>query len=211
MPENIDAQITQKQTELETLKSQGENAYIQFVNDATIFLSNWYDQETISYVKRDSDRTIALGKEKLSEMKIKLRSLMDESGKIAAKDLINAEICWHLLSYEEIDSRSHDTTTDMNRYGDNRHKELDGGLHTACEKISEILKPYGYIPQSYGRGDRTGELRYCSYRLNWSENMKRSMKAYADLYEKAKLVSQRIVRLNQEKKENQAKNLWDAI
>ena len=104
MPENIDAQITQKQTELETLKSQGGNAYIQFVNDAAIFLSNWYDQETISYVKRDSDRTIALGKEKLSEMKIKLRSLMDESGKIAAKDLINAEICWHLLSYEEIDS-----------------------------------------------------------------------------------------------------------
>jgi hypothetical protein len=211
MPENIDAQIAQKQTELEMLKSQGENVYIQFVNDVTIFLSNWYDKETISYVKRDSDRTVALGKEKLSEMKRKLKSLTDESGNIATKYLINTEICWHLLSYEEIDSRSHDTTADISRYRDNGHKELDDGLHTACEKIREILKPYGYIPRSYGRGDHTGELRYCPYRLDWSEQMKINMKLYGDLYEKAKFISQQIARLNQEKKEDQAKNLWDAI
>ncbi len=209
MAENFEAQITQKQSEFDALKSQGDEVYKQFIDDVTHFLQNWYAETTKSYIISESDQTIKIGEEGLKELKNKLISLIDESDKIASKYLIDTRFCWHLLTYEEIYSSSRDTTTSgLFRYDDRNDKEINKKLHTACEKIGEILKPYGYVPQSYGE---TNQKQYSSYRLDWSEPMKKSIKSYSELCEKAQSLAQKIVSIKQNQKESQAKQMWDSI
>jgi hypothetical protein len=182
MGEGFQESITPKEAELKQLKSQGEAAYDQFINDTADVIKNWYKAETENYVTKNPDITKALGIERLKELKAKLADLMNDSESTVARFLKTKEICWHLFPYEINFPRS-DSGEDLFRYEESNDKKIMEGIWNACDQIGTILKPFGYA------FDPVYRTRYAPYRFNWSEPMKKSMSSYRDLYRKAKEVS----------------------
>lgn len=219
MTKDIDSLIKQKQEELNSLKLQMEQIRQRFVRDSTMFIRKWYEETTENYVINNAEKTINLGKEKLRQMKTKVLELIENAEEIANKALSNPELWWHLVENDELY---------YDYYGNAPPKILDKAIRYALGKLGTILEKFGYDVKTKSTGisfegnvwcerDPSGRYHlpdskpYYPYHVNWSEEMQNSIKKYNEICVKAKKVRKEINSLYNEKKKQQAKNLWDSI
>lgn len=187
LSKDYDKETSQKQSELELLKSLMENTRLQFVKDTTTFAEKFYIETSEYNIKQNADTTLNLGKDKLGQMKGKILELIKDANKITNECLSSKELWWHL--------KESDVFYDYNL--DHPSELIDKGIRKVLERIYPILKEYGY--------------RYVTYNIVCSDEMKKTINKYDELFKKAKNLRTEINTLIREKKETEAKGLWDSV
>lgn len=214
MSENYDKEISQKESELEILKSQMETIRLQFARDSASFIENFYKATTDFYITGKADVTLNLGKEKLVKMKEKIINLIKNAEQITADSLSSEEFWWHLRESEKFD------TISAYLYSDNNPpKILDEAIRLIMGKIGVIFKEYGYFrPEELWLEYSTtnnqlplnAKLRF-PYSIIWSAEMKNTINKYNRVYEKARNLRNEINELILKRNINKAKELWDSL
>lgn len=191
MSKDFDELITQKQEELNSLKSQMEEVRQQFIQDSARFIREWYEQTARYYVKsKGAEITIRLGKDKLKQMKAKVLELMENAEAIANKVLSDPKLWWHLVEGEDLS---------YSYFGFNPPYILNKAVSLALGKLGVVLEELGY-----------GQP-YHPFGIGWSEEMQNTVKRYWRSHQQAKSKLTEIDSLRKEKKEQQAQNLWDSV
>jgi len=218
MAEKYDSQIAAKQKELETYKQDLEAIKQQFIKDSSAFVANWYEETAKSYVISESANTLKIGKERLSEMKLRVSELKAKAEKIVNEILSNPSLWWHLSpESKEISNYPYE------QYDVNRMPEiLDKPLRRALGLLGAILGDYGY--------NVTTKISYSISPVSWldtsiytygkppvlfypnafacSNEMFLTLKRYNETYKKAFSAYHEVRRLQLEKQNLQASALW---
>jgi len=218
MTEEFDAQIAAKQKELEAYKLDLEAIKQQFIKDSSAFIGNWYEETAKSHVISEAANTLKIGKEKLSEMKAKVRDLKANSEKIATETLSNPSLWWHLNpENKQLILNSYE------QYGTNKIPQiLDKPLRMALGRLGAILEEYGF--------NVTMKPSHNTSRISWldistylysqppvpyyplgfdcNNEMLVTLKSYDKIFKKAFSAYHEIERIQEEKQKLQASDLW---
>lgn len=195
MVENIKVQISQKETELEQIRAQGEIAYQQYLKYAGDFLKDWYVKTARGFVSNDLDNTKELGK-RLGEMKNKILNLNSEE--IISKLLVESGFLWHTRSLDEFFSQPYENDDELYHFH-KKDKRIEDAFHSASEILRTIVSSYGY------------RIGFPSIEDNWTSDMERSMESYSNLYSKARNVIRELSNLKYQLKKQQAEEMWDQV
>ena len=216
MAKDFDKLIKQKQEELEPFKSQMEELRQEFIRDSVNFVSEWYKKTAESHVERDADRTIKLGKEEIWQMKIEVLKLAEGAEAIVNDSLLDQKLWWHLTEDDDLS---------YSFYANKAPENLDIAIHFALGKLGIILEKFGYVRtestggreedvwcewDSSGNYHLPGGRPYYPYSINWSETMRDTITRYDNVHKQANSIVRKINSLRIEKKEHQAKDLWDS-
>ena len=96
MTENFDSAIKGLETELTASIEIMEEIRSQFVHATAAFASKWFNETTKNYVTSNTENTIKLGKEKIKEIKAKVKALTSQASQISSEVLSNEKLWWHL-------------------------------------------------------------------------------------------------------------------
>jgi hypothetical protein len=221
MIESIDTSITNLQKQLELDKLEMEEIRKQFIEASAIFIANWYSLTAKNYAFKDSQNTLSIGRDKLASMKIKLRSLTDDSKKIANEFLDERSLWWHFAPKIE-----NNNSSPYMQCGHKCPEIIDIPIRKALGKLGVILEEYGYNINTKGGNSEdnvsvwnnknvfpypTNPVPYYPDSCDWSKEMKEIMKSYDEIYKKAYSEFSGIKLLNQSKLEKQAADLWESI
>ena len=111
----------------------------QFIEASALFIANWYNITTKNHVLKDSQNTLRLGRGKLASMKIKLKTLIDDSKKTANEFLDDRSLWWHFVPKIE-----NNNTSPYLQCGHKCPEIIDIPIRKALGKLGIILKEYGY-------------------------------------------------------------------
>ena len=221
MTESVDTLIANLQKQLELNKLEMEEIRKQFIEASAVFIANWYSLTAKNHVLKNSQNTLRLGEDNLSSMKIKLRSLADDSKKIANEFLDEYSLWWHLAPKIENNNAS-----PYLQFGHKCPEIIDKPIRKALGKLGTILEEYGYNINT--KGGNSGEdvsvwnnknvspyptnpVPYYPDSCDWSNEMRDLMKSYDEIYKKAYSAFSGIRLLNQSKLDKKAADLWDSI
>jgi hypothetical protein len=221
MIESIDTSITNLQKQLELDRLEMEEIRKQFIEASAIFIANWYSLTAKNYAFKDSQNTLSISRDKLASMKIKLRSLTDDSKKIANEFLDERSLWWHFAPKIE-----NNNSSPYMQCGHKCPEIIDIPIRKALGKLGVILEEYGYNINTKGGNSEdnvsvwnnknvfpypTNPVPYYPDSCDWSKEMKEIMKSYDEIYKKAYSEFSGIKLLNQSKLEKQAADLWESI
>jgi hypothetical protein len=220
MTESVYSSIDNLQKQLELNKLEMEEIRKQFIEASAVFIANWYSLTAKNHVLKDAQNTLRLGRDKLSSMKIKLRSLVDDSKKIANEFLDEHSLWWHLAPKIENNNAS-----PYLQCGHKCPEIIDKPIRKALGKLGIILEEYGYnVNTKGGNGDDvsvwnnknispypTNPVPYYPDNCDWSKEMRDIMRSYDENYKKAYSAFSGIKLLNQSKLDKQAVDLWNSI
>ena len=203
--------------ELDDLKAAMEKLKEQFIIYAGVFIGQWYNSTTRNYVKRNADRSLELGKEKLEDLKHKVNKLEEKASEVTKECLSAPEIWWHVKE-------------DMDLYYEFRSNSppefLSKALRPALGRLGPVLDEFGYVNvKTEGLREHPVwcewdapddksviEGRACyPYGVEWSSSMIDTMKKYQTLHRQAIKVNERIEELKKEKVKQDADKLWDSV
>ena len=221
MTESVDTSIANLQKQLELNKLEMEEIRKRFIEASAVFIANWYNTTAKNHVFKDPQNTLRLGRDKLSSMKIKLKSLMDDSKKIADEFLDERSLWWHFAPKIENNNNS------LYLQSGNKCPEIiDKPIRKALGKLGLILEEYGYNINTKGgnSGDDvsvwnnknvspypSNPVPYYPDSCDWSKEMRDLLKNYNEIYKKAYSAFSDINLLKQSKIDRQAADLWDSI
>ncbi len=211
MTESFDKAIESRETELNALIAKMEEIRAQFVKVALDFVLKWIDATARRYVLSDTDNTLKLGREKISEMKGKVKTLMSQVPQITNEVLSDKELWWHLSP------KKMDTGSPYEYYTPNRDPDLvDKGVRRIIGRLGSILSEYGFLRQGenwfeqgssyYGQNP----MPCYPYGLDWSQDMRTIMKQYNEVYKQTYAKYKEIIDLKAQKKTKQATDLWES-
>jgi len=185
------------------------------------FFANWYTSTAKHYVISDSQNTISLGKDKLAQLKVKLKDLSDNAEKYVSEFLSADSLWWHLSENEK------DTfVSSYLQSGSKLPEIIDQPIRKALGKLGVLLEEYGYnvATKAGSYGDEvsvwnnknvspypTNPAAYYPDSLDWSLDMKALMKRYEELCKLAHEALSNIKRFQKSKIDKQASELWDSI
>ena len=216
MSEDFDNLIAKEQEELKSVKSKMEDARQQFIKDSTNFVMKWYEDTAQRYAKKDADITLALGVDKVKQMKAKILDLQKNAEKITNEFLNDSDLWWHLKESKN---------SWYIQIGNRPPKALDKAIRLILGRLGSILEEFGYdvTTKASRRTDMdiwvewdpsgryhppTGRPYYPSGQ-EWSQEMRSTIEQYSELFEKAKELQSETNRLITAKKMKQAQDLWD--
>jgi hypothetical protein len=216
MSEDLDLLIKNKETELDPLLLRMEELRLLFVDQVVKFAAQWFEDTAQFYVLKRSEITLNMGKERLSEMKTRVKMLVKNSGKIIKETLSDTKLWWHkephkdvsLFQYEQIEKKFPEL--------------LDKPIRQALGNLGIILEEFGYgvtvggthtkpAPEYwfiYPEGPDDAPSPYFPHLLEWSEEMQRTMMRYNELYKQALRLFMEIHKLKEEKERRKAHELW---
>jgi hypothetical protein len=103
------------------------------------FFVNWYNSAARQNVIRGSQNTISLGKEQLSQFKVKLKDLTDNAEKYV-NEFLNVDSLWWHLSPNEGDN----FVSAYSQYGSKCPEIIDHPVRKGLGKLGVLLEEYGY-------------------------------------------------------------------
>jgi hypothetical protein len=211
MQRNLEDEISAIKAELETMTNQGEQIRKDFVSETIQFVNNWYWFKTENIVREKSQITKQIGIQNLSQMKKDIKQLQGQSSKIVNNLLQDQNLWWHLMPDKLPDLYS----------GRQFTNPFDKAVRLAAGQLASVLEKYKYLssldgePEIWREYDSSGihlvpnaRLMY-PYRMEWSEKMRRLVKQYEDLRNKAYPVVESMLQLNLEKSDKEAFDLWN--
>jgi hypothetical protein len=218
MSEDLDLLIQNKETELDPLLLRMDELRLLFVDQVVMFAAKWFEETAQFYVLKRSEVTLNMGKERLFEMKTRVKMLVKNSGKIAKEALSDTKFWWHkepskdvsLFQYEQIEKKFPEL--------------LDKPIRQALGHLGVILEEFGYgvtvvsthskpCPEYwfiYPEGPDDAPSPYFPHLLDWSEEMQRTMRRYNELYKQALGLFIEIHKLKEEKERRKAIELWNS-
>jgi hypothetical protein len=218
MSEDLDLLIQNKETELDPLLLRMDELRLLFVDQVVTFTAKWFEDTAQFYVLKRSEVTLNMGKERLSEMKTRVKMLVKNSGKIVKEALSDTKFWWHkephkdvsLFQYEQIEKKFPEL--------------LDKPIRQALGHLGVILEEFGYgvtvvsthskpSPEYwfiYPQGPDDAPSPYFPHLLVWSEEMQRTMRRYNELYKQALGLFIEIHKLKEEKERRKAIELWNS-
>jgi len=101
--DSIDLAISNEQDKLEKYKIEMQAVRQQFIKATGAFFAIWYNSTARNYVIRDSKNTLSLGKNRLTQLKAKLKDLTDNAEK-STNDFLSANSLWWHLSPKDGDN-----------------------------------------------------------------------------------------------------------
>lgn len=218
MSEDLDLLIQSKETELDPLLLRMDELRLLFVDQVVMFAAKWFEDTARFYVLKRSEVTLNMGKERLFEMKTRVKILVKNSGKIVKEALSDPKFWWHkephkdvsLFQYEQIEKKFPEL--------------LDKPIRRALGHLGVIFEEFGYgvtvvsthskpSPEYwfiYPEGPDDAPSPYFPHLLVWSEEMQRIIMRYNELYKQALGLFIEIHKLKEEKERRKAHELWDS-
>jgi hypothetical protein len=218
MSEDLDLLIQNKETELDPLLLRMDELRLLFVDQVVMFAAKWFEDTAQFYVLKRSEVTLNMGKERLFEMKTRVKMLVKNSGKMVKEALSDTKFWWHkephkdvsLFQYEQIEKKFPEL--------------LDKPIRQALGHLGVILEEFGYgvsvvsthskpSPEYwfiYPEGPDDAPSPYFPHLLVWSEEMQRTIMRYNELYKQALGLFIEIYKLKEEKERRKAHELWDS-
>ncbi len=194
---------------------------LQFIKATGAFFAIWYNSTAKQHAIKGSQNTLNLGKDRLIELKAKLKDLTDNAEKCANDFLSANSLWWHLsLNDEDISASAY------SQYGSKVPKIIDQPIRKGLGILGVILEEYGYnIATKAGNYDdeisvwnnknvgpySTNPVPFYPDSLDWSLDMKDLMKRYNEIYKQAHESYLTIKRFQQSKLAKQAADLWDSV
>ena len=221
MSGNIDALIRSKEAELEPLLLRMEEIRLQFIDDVTRFASDWYEEKAKEYATKKAEVTLSLGKEKLALMKVQVNELVLNASKIVNESLTDPEVWWHKTPHVNASPSAYEQLGN-DQVGNKFPEVLDKPVRRALGELGNVLEQFGY-------GVTTGALRasypefwfeskdgagyhvrpFFPHLYEWSSEMQYTIAKYDGVYKRAIVLFNEITMLKEEKKRQEAKELWD--
>jgi len=198
-----------------------QTVHQQFIKVTGDFFAIWYNLTARQYVIEGSQNTLSLGKEKLTQLKIKLKDLVGNSEKCANDFLSSNSLWWHLSPNNEKISASA-----YAQYGSKVPEIINQPIRKGLGILGVLLEEYGYNVTTKG-GNYEDEISVWNSKnvgpysnnpvpfypdsLDWSAEMKDLMKKYNEIYKQAREANSNIKRLQQLKLAKLATNLWESV
>jgi len=189
------------------LKTTMEEIRQQFLKQSAEFIAKWYQDIVAEKVTENSENTKKLGKEKLGEMKANLKDLTSKADTIANEFLSDSRHWWHLSPSDQGGHFPYE-------YGgnDNYHERIEKSLRYALGKVGPMLETYGYKVDShwyeYTNYNPIKKVPHYPFHLEWSNEMKATLKNYSKMYTQAYQTYSEIKNLKKKKEEKEATDLW---
>jgi hypothetical protein len=193
----------------------------QFIKVTGAFFAIWYNLTVRNYVIRDSQNTLSLGKDRLIQLKAKLKVLIANAEK-SSNNFLSANSLWWHLSPKNGDN----DVSVYSLYGSKVPEIIDQPIRKGLGILGVLLEEFGYnVATKVGSYDDkvsvwnnknvspypTNPVPYYPDSLDWSSDMKDLMKKYNELYKQAHEAYSNIKRLQQSKVDKQAAELWDSL
>jgi len=218
MSENLDFLIQKKEAELDPLLLRMDELRFQFIDQVVTFAAKWFEDTAQFYVLKRSDVTLNMGKERLAEMKTRVKMLVKSSGQLVKEALSDTKFWWHkephkdtsIFQYEQVEKKFPEL--------------LDKPIRRALGHLGVILEEFGYgvtvgsthsrpAPEywyTYADGPDDAPSPYFPHLLNWSEEMQHTIMRYNGLYKQAIRLFIEIHKLKEEKERRKAHELWNS-
>ncbi len=219
--DNIDAAISNQQEKLVKYKIEMQTVRQLFMKATSVFFANWCESAARHYIISESQNTIRLGKDKLIQLKVKLKDIIDNSEK-NVNELLSADSLWWQSSLKEGDN----FVSAYSQYGSKCPEKIDHPIRKGLGKLGVLLEEYGYNVAtkagSYGveisvwnnknvSPYPSNPVPYFPDSLEWSSDMKVLMKRYDELCKQANEAISNIKRFEQSKIDKLAADLWDSV
>jgi hypothetical protein len=101
MSEDLDPLIQNEETELDPLLLRMDELRSLFVDQVITLAAKWFEDTAQFYVLKKSEVTLNMKKERLSEMKTRVKMLVKNSGKIVKDALSNPKFWWHMEPHKD--------------------------------------------------------------------------------------------------------------
>ncbi len=218
--DNIDAAISNQQEKLVKYKIEMQTVRQLFMKATSVFLPIGANQLQ-DIIISESQNTIRLGKDKLIQLKVKLKDIIDNSEK-NVNELLSADSLWWQSSLKERDN----FVSAYSQYGRKCPEKIDHPIRKGLGKLGVLLEEYGYNVAtkagSYGveisvwnnknvSPYPSNPVPYFPDSLEWSSDMKVLMKRYDELCKQANEAISNIKRFEQSKIDKLAADLWDSV
>jgi hypothetical protein len=210
MTENFDSTIKSHETELADLIAKMEEIRVQFINATAVFASNWFDDTAKKYVTSDTENTLKLGKEKIGEIKSKVREMASQASQFCCEALSDKELWWH-MSLKEMGVLSPYCCS-----GNKDPEIVNKGVRRIVGRLGSVLCEYGFLTHEdswFEHGSlRNGQkpVPYYPYGLGWSQEMRAIMKQYNEMYKQAYAEYKEIKALKAQKQTKIAIEIWNS-
>jgi hypothetical protein len=219
--DNIDVAISNEQEKLAKYQIEMQTVRQSFMKATIVFFTNWYESSARHYVTSESQNTISLGKEKLVELKVKLKDITDNAEKYV-NEFLSADSLWWQSSLKDGDN----FVSPYSQYGSKCPEIIDHPIRKGLGKLGVLLEEYGYnVATKAGSYDDevsvwnnknvspypSNPVPYFPDSLEWSSDMKVLMKRYDELCKQAHEAISNIKRFEQSKIDKLAADLWDSV
>ncbi|MEQ6855283.1 hypothetical protein AAHH17_12455 [Lysinibacillus capsici] len=211
---DFDLQISQKRDEKQKLIDEMEIKKEEFLVALKEFTSNWFEEETLSTIKGNSEKVFELGDDKARELKEKIKVLIESSSDIVRKHLDLNQIWWH--KNEDNDSYY---------YGRNRLLDKhDNNIKIMFGELGNIFIEYGILRASseydIAKADFSGWiyegfaqnriLKY-AYGISYPKKLSDVYGEYIDLIVKGQELNKQISILEENKKRENIEDWWKTL
>jgi len=210
MTENFDLAIRGLETELTASIAIMEEIRVQFIQATAAFASKWFNETTKEFVTSNTENTIRLGKEKIKEIKAKVKALTSQASQISSEILSNEELWWH-LSLKEMSAHSPYCCSN-----NNVPEIVNKGVRRIVGRLGPILHEYGFIKneaiwiENGSTFNGLNVIPYYPYGFDWSQEMRTVMKQYNETYKHAYTKYKEIMNLKMQKQSKQAMEIWNS-
>jgi hypothetical protein len=226
MSDDFEAQIQGKQQLLTNLLAEMEQTRTAFSAAAGRRAALWQDERVPDVVQQEHAVTSKLTDEQLRSLKQDVTAVRD-----AAPSGVDAELSdklwWHKqspLPAIEHSQRAEDPWR-YGLYGARQSDTIERALRFAFATVATALEKYGYLCADERKGEslkwREGSARgsttthhgrpYYPFSLEWSDDMKLSMKRYAEQQTAAVRILKDIQELGENKSRAEAGNRWKSV
>ncbi|MCU5273305.1 hypothetical protein OCA15_11700 [Bacillus cereus] len=207
---NFDEQIVEKKQQKQKLLDAMEIKKEIFLEELIKFTSSWFEKETLSTIKDNPEKVIALGEHKARELKVNLKEVKEKSPELVQRYMEEKHLWWHTNEDRESYYKSHRLMA--------KHEKQ---IKLMFGELGNILIQYGIVKagSEYDRKhssswiyiDRNFKKVQYGYGLSFPEELSGITNEYRELIMKAQDINQDIEELEEKKKRHSIEDWWASL
>lgn len=209
---NFDLQISQKRDEKQKLLDEMKKKKNDFLKELTKFTIEWFEKETVSTIKDNSEKLFKLGNEKAKELKGRINELSERSSELVQQYMNVDKIWWH-------------ENEDDGLYYSQNHRLLEkheNNIKLMFGELGSIFIEYGLVDaKSNIDRNRTGswikrsvvkgsKVVYDSF-ISYSNELRVINNDYIDLISKAQEINKQLKNLEDKKMRDNVEDWWKSL
>jgi vacuolar-type H+-ATPase subunit H len=218
MDEDLDMKIKQKEAEFSPFIRRMEELKGKFIEETIHFASEWYRKTAKEYVIKYPEVLLSLKEPQAAQMKTQVSELVKNTEKTVKTEMNNPALWWHQKP------RLHESIKLYLQISEQPPEILDRAVRHVLGHLGEILEEYNFNVSASGTTSSYKEFWFdrplgvgatatpsYPHLLTWSREMQQIIQEYSVQYVKATPVYAELYVLREEKKKQQATDLWESI
>ena len=206
---SFEEDIARINSQIAALREQAEPALQKFLQNTVLFLCDWSRQTVERAVTSSPELTKQLGKEGLSRLKSELAQLTREMPDHVQKHLNKNELWLHR---GEIPPRDKYSQGPYDFHSNRQPDKVNDQVRILLGYAGALLVKFGlamYDKNSSWEQDTATASTKFKYGFDWSEDMKRCLLTYSEIYNRLSQLAEELASTKRQKAETEAKELWD--